>query len=168
MKLSEVLFSVHIPESLNTQIPFYWRSENGMLLGVGRLDDVDIELKISSLKYQEYNGCNLAFATYRDGAPVEVFRNEFGSFASKIFGAVVNGLKPKLDEYHVDFVCLVAKDNVEKRTTVYNLIAHRIARERLMHIKTFKHGDSNVIVMINNTVPSHVLGDVAALFDPAQ
>lgn len=165
MRLDQILATVHILESLNTRIPFQWTQDGTELQGNGNLDDVKIGITISALTYQGLNGCNLAFTTEQDGMPIETFRNEFGLLSSKIIGAVVNEFNSKLKEYDVDFVCLVAKDHVEKRASLYKIIATKLARENLMHVKTFKYDGTLVTVMIRSTLPVQLVNDIAARFD---
>jgi hypothetical protein len=141
-------------EALTTRVPITWeQSTPATITGTGVIDGVIITLTISSLVYSGYNGCNLAFATDKDGEPVEVFRNEFGQSASKIIGAVVNGFNEKLTDFNFDFLCLAAKDNVDKRASLYLMIAERFARSRQMHARTVAYGENKVVIMINHDLP---------------
>lgn len=158
MKVTDILTHIPIMEVLNTRTPIQWTQiGNNRLLGTGEIDGVQLQLIIDAISYKQYNGYNLAFTTEQDRQPIETFRNEFGVQSSKIIGAVVNGLAAKLDEYEFSFVCLAAKYNVEKRASLYSLVANRFAKKLHMHINTYDHDGSKLVVLIKHDVPLAVM-----------
>jgi hypothetical protein len=158
MKVTDIPTHVPIMEVLNTHTPIQWTQiGNNRLLGTGQIDEVQLQLIIDAISYKQYNGYNLAFTTEQDGQPIETFRNEFGVQSSKIIGAVVNGLAAKLDEYEFSFGCLAAKDNVEKRASLYSLVANRFAKKLHVHINTYDHDGSKLVVLIKHDVPLAVI-----------
>jgi hypothetical protein len=152
-------------EVLNTHTPIQWTQvDSARLLGVGEIDGVQLQLIIDAISYKQYNGYNLAFTTEKDGQPIQTFRNEFGVQSSKIIGAVVNGFSAKLDEYEFSFICLAAKDNVDKRASLYSLVANRFATKLHMHINTYSHDGSKLVVLIAHDVPLAVMRELETNF----
>jgi len=91
---------------------------------------------------------------------IEECQNEFAQQTSRIIGAVVNGLNEKLLDFEFDFICLISKNHISKRTSVSNTIAKRFARSRKMHTKTIVLGDDKIVLMINYAVPPSVIDDL--------
>ena len=160
MKLSDELFSVHIIEALNTRTPIQWVTDKSSITGTGKIDGVKITLTVKTIMYKQYSGCNLSFATEKDGVPIETFRNEFGQQLSKIIGVVVNGFNDKLTEFKFDFLSLVAKNNVENRSSLYFLITERFARSRQMHTKMVNKGTDKIVLMIDYHIPISVITEL--------
>lgn len=165
MKLSEVLCSVHIIEALTTRVDVQWSQDQESLIGVGEVEGVNFTLTAAPTSYGNYNGCNLSFATEKDGKRVETFRNEFGQSSSKIIGAVVNGFCDKLNDYEFDFFMLVAKNAVNKRASLYQLIANRFAKSQAMHVDQVTHGSHRIVLMIKHNIPLSVLRELQQKLD---
>lgn len=141
-------------ESLTTKINFEWRLKNGILEGIGMLGDTDIKLSIQPITCNELNGCNLTFATKRGEEFIETFRGDLAKESSRIIGAVTNGLIDKLHEYDYDFLCLIAKDNSEKRHSLYNFIARKLSKINNMYVREFENSGAKVTLMCNSSISS--------------
>ena len=75
LKLSNLLFSVHIVEALNTRVIINcsdtWAST---FVGSGEVDSIQLALTITKITVGDYTGFNLSFATEQDGMSIEEFQ----------------------------------------------------------------------------------------------
>jgi len=139
MKISELvtnqsmgnLESFYIMEMYDAKFQkLSWYVESGAHVGIGEVEDLKVRVVIDPTSYDAYQGANLTFGVWDGKEFTEKYRNVGTLNASKIIGAVKNALVEKILEFDVKFVILVAKDNVEQRTRIYQQLAKIIAAEQ--------------------------------------
>ncbi len=122
------LFELCLNEVFDTKIPVdNWSRDNNRLMGDINIDNehfqVIIEIQHYNFQSNYFNFLNIAFAKIVDGKPSqELTINNKNS--AKILGAIYNAIIAKTKElsaqYEIDAIVFVARDNVNKRMSIYN------------------------------------------------
>ncbi len=111
-----------------------WEVEGNEVIGVGAVDGIDVQVRLSAITYYNEQGLNVVFALKDENGKFSersgTFKNATVKQASSIIGAVANAVIQKLDDYDWSFVTMIAKDNIETRMKLYQRIAHRIKTTR--------------------------------------
>lgn len=78
--------------------------------------------------------------------------------ASKVIGAITNGLYDKLSQYDVNIIVFVARDNVQQRMRVYNYVANNLGRGFNITKQNISLPDGALAtVMHNKNVDKHLI-----------
>lgn len=161
LKLTDVLFSVHIIDALNTKTSINWSAKDATThVGIGEAEGMQLTLTISEITSSKYTGYKLEFFIEQNGVFINSFNNEFGKQFSKIIGAVINGFNDKLLDHKFDFLCLVEKNHDVKRISVFSTVAGRFARSRKMHTKIINHDNHQIKLMIDYSIPFSEVSDL--------
>lgn len=133
MKLKEIADGINIVEVFNTKIPInQWRSNDpGQLLGDITIDDKQYVVILEMIAYNINNvnktAVNIAFDRIIGNKRVTDLTND--TFSPKIMGAIFNAALDKINEYHFDAIVFMAINNVDKRMSFYNRIAHWLSKQ---------------------------------------
>lgn len=118
---------INLNEVLNTVIPpDKWEQRDEVLVGTLIIDSDSYEIYLEPITYtvddKTFDVINVAFAKIVNGkASRKLTLNNKSS--SKILGAIINALYDKIKQFKYDAIVFIARDNVEKRMTLYNRIA---------------------------------------------
>lgn len=122
------LIEIQLDEVYNTKIPVErWTTNDNSVVGDIIIDGERFQIMIELLHYSfnsnRFSFLNIAFAKIISGAPSQELTITSKN-ASKILGAIFNAASDKVKElsnqYDIKAIVFVARDNVEKRMSVYN------------------------------------------------
>lgn len=126
--------SYFINEILDTKIPVEsWTTEGTRLIGLITIDDCQYRIRLEPFTFpvnnKLRNAVNVAFTKIINGKEEQYTTNDSGTTASKIIGAIMNGMKSKLDEYNFEAVTFAATNSVDQRMRIYGFIAARYGKQ---------------------------------------
>lgn len=122
------LFEVCINEVFDTKVPVEnWRQQGNNIIGNINIDNeqfqIIIEVQHYTFQNNNFNFLNVAFTKIVNGKPSQVLTITSKN-STKILGAIYNAIADKIKElsidYEIDAIVFVARDNVDKRMSVYN------------------------------------------------
>lgn len=134
MKLSDTIGLDNIlclNEVFDTKIPVEnWKIVDNTIIGALIIDNeqFNIILEVQTFNFNNinFNFLNVAFAKIVNGKSTQEL-SLTSKNSSKILGAIFNAISDKIKElssqYDIDAVVLVARDNVNKRMSLYNKMA---------------------------------------------
>lgn len=134
MKLSDIIGLdnvVCVNEVFDTKIPVEsWKIVGNTITGDLIIDteqfNIILEIQTFTFNNNTFDFLNVAFAKIVNGKPTQDLIITSKN-SSKLLGAIFNAISDKIKElsaqYDVDAVVLVARDNVDKRMSLYNKIA---------------------------------------------
>ncbi len=136
-------------EVFNTKVDISWRTLENKDIGTFELLNNTYRILIEAGTFKEFNFLNIAF---------EIFDEKTNNFsrtltldnqaASKVLGAVRNGVVARIPIYDFDAVIFFANDNQDKRMKIYNAMASEFIK-KFGYIKdNYKLSDGRIITMI--------------------
>ena len=134
MKIHDIFKEAFIfNEILDTTAKIEWRQEENTDYGVFNLDENEYRISLEAGTFYDFKFINVAFHIHLNGqwSTQPTLNN---SAASKVLGAISNGIKNRLDLYEFDAVLFFANTLQDKRMRIYNFIAKRLVK-RFGHIK---------------------------------
>lgn len=143
-----------INEIHDTHIPIdKWERDGEDLVGTLTVNDETYQIKLEPLTYTtpglHKTALNVTFAKLINGVPSENLTFDNKS-ASKVLGAVINGVFDVLPNMKYDALVFAATDNVDKRMRIHNKAADRVMRKFpkfgvIKNVK-FDHGEATVLL----------------------
>lgn len=140
MKINDIFeHAIQIDEVFNTKIPIeQWITDGSNKIGFLTIDNQKFRIKLEARTYKQYSFINIAFEIYSDELhdwTTDATLNN--KSASKVIGAIINGVIPEVEKYESDALVFFAQDNVDKRMRIYNHIAS-------LYMKKFGHIRENI------------------------
>lgn len=148
---------INVNEVFDTKIsPDKWEQRNNQLVGTLSIDQTTYEIYLEpadySIKDKTFNIINVAFAKIVNEQPDRNLSLNNKS-ASKIFGAIINALLEKIKQFEYDAIVFIARDNIEKRMSLYNQIARHKGGNFLSQKENITIPGGQATVLYNKNFP---------------
>ena len=158
-------FNYQVKEAFDTEIPIEdWRSEGKNLVGKLMIGDSEYRIRLEPFTFPVLgkirNGVNVAFTKIIDGKEIEEITHDSGYTASKIIGAIVNGLIKKLSDYYFEAVTFIATNAVDQRMRVYNFIANRFRTKFGVSIPDIKIPTGLLTIITTSNISKQAVEDI--------
>lgn len=147
MKLTEIqqrtreLFenAIRLEEVFDTKIPINnWHTNGVDRIGSLTINDHVFRIKLQPRVFQDITFVNVAFEVYDKQHDVwHTNATVDNRAASKVLGAIVNGITEELNNFEIDAIVFFANDLTDKRMRIYNSLAS-------LKMKDFGHRKENI------------------------
>lgn len=168
MKLTEIqqntqeLFknAIQLDEVFNTKIPINdWHMEGNDRIGSLTINDQLFQIKLQPREFKGITFVNVAFEVYDEQSNTwHTNATLDNKAASKVLGAIVNGMVDELNNFDIDAIVFFANDLTDKRMRVYNSLASLKMKEfgnRKENITT-NNGKLCTIIFNKKLTPDHI------------
>ena len=157
MKLKHLVGGLRIDEVMDTRIPVdRWYQDGSSLVGDINIDNEDYQIIIDSIHYpidgSIKTAINVAFNKVINGKVVHTLTYDTKS-SSKVFGAILNAVMDKINQYHYDAVVFGATNDIEKRMKLYNHIARWLSKQYGQMIPNIKIGNGLMTIVCKYKTP---------------
>jgi hypothetical protein len=141
---------VDLNEVFDTKISdIDWKHEGNNYVGKLKINEDQFKINFEPGTFSGLNFINVSFQIFKDGdwSTNATLDNKS---ASKIIGAIINGIQDKIGDFQFDALVFFAVDHSEKRMSIYNWIARRYLKKLGKIRENVKMKDNQFCTIIFN------------------